>query len=105
MWGSDRVTLDEAIAETRRQASVLDDACAGIGRDPKTIRRSVLAYKAAPLASLGAFEEFVGHYREIGIDEFVLPVPSRGEPELVRSRAAMLERIAADVLPRLRDDA
>ncbi len=105
VWGPDRVTLDKAIADTRRQAATLDDACLRAGRDPASIRRSVLAYKAAPLASLGAFEDFVGRYREIGIHDFIVPVPSGGDPEIVRSRALTLERIASDVLPRLRADA
>lgn len=105
VWGSDRLTLDEAVAETARQAARLDEACAALGRDPTTIRRSLLAYKAAPLASVGAFEEYVGRYREVGIDEFVFSVASRGDPEVVSARRAMLERIASEVLPRLRDGA
>lgn len=105
VWGPDRLTLDDALAETRRQLAAVEDACLKEGRDPRTIRRSLLAYKAAPLASVEAFEEYVGRYSEIGINEFVLTVPWQGDPEFVRSRSATLERIATDVIPRLRHDA
>ena len=102
VWGVDRVNLEQAVAETRRQVETLDDACARAGRDPKSLRRSLLAYKATPLASVSAFEDFVGRYREVGIDEFVFTVPYRGDPEIVKSRADVLERVARELLPRYR---
>lgn len=68
---SKRVSLVEAVAETRRLRERLDSFCQEIGRDPSTVRRSVLAYRRVvdPLSSLDAFDEYVGRYREIGIDE------------------------------------
>jgi hypothetical protein len=46
--------------------------------------------------STDAFEEVIGRYREVGINEFIIDQPN---PE----QTPMMERIATDVLPRLRD--
>lgn len=102
VFGPERVGIDEAVAETRRQARILDEACAALGRDPVTVRRSLFVYKAQPFASVNAFEEVVTRYREIGIDEFVFPWPYRGDPAVVEQRRAVAERVASDVMPRLR---
>lgn len=99
-FGSERLPLDEAVAQTRRQSEALDAACRQIGRDPSVMRRSLLAYKYPALASLDAFEELVGRYREVGIDEFVVIWP--WDPNTASAREAVLERVATDVLPRLR---
>jgi alkanesulfonate monooxygenase SsuD/methylene tetrahydromethanopterin reductase-like flavin-dependent oxidoreductase (luciferase family) len=74
---SRRVSLMAAVAETRRLSERLDGFCREIGRDPATLRRSVLAYRPIvdPLASLDAFDEYVGRYREIGIEEIVFYWP------------------------------
>jgi alkanesulfonate monooxygenase SsuD/methylene tetrahydromethanopterin reductase-like flavin-dependent oxidoreductase (luciferase family) len=74
---SRRVSLAAAVAETRRLSERLDEFCREVGRDPATLRRSVLAYRPIvdPLASLDAFDEYVGHYRAIGIDELIFYWP------------------------------
>jgi alkanesulfonate monooxygenase SsuD/methylene tetrahydromethanopterin reductase-like flavin-dependent oxidoreductase (luciferase family) len=74
---SRRVSLAEAVAETRRLSERLDEFCRDVGRDPATLRRSMLAYRPRedPLASLDAFDEYVGAYQEIGIDEIVFYWP------------------------------
>ena len=85
---------------------MLDAACEAIGRDPKTIRRSVLAYRAQVFSSTGAFEEYVGRYRELGFQECIVYWPA--EPRTFAPRPeqeAVMERMAADVLPRFRADA
>ena len=45
--------------------------------------------------STGAFEDVVGRYREVGINEFVIDQPRAEQFDV-------LERVAADVIPRLR---
>jgi len=72
-----RVSLAETVARTRRLATRLDQICSEEGRDPATLRRSVLAYRPRidPLSSLDAFDEYVGCYREIGIDEIIFYWP------------------------------
>jgi alkanesulfonate monooxygenase SsuD/methylene tetrahydromethanopterin reductase-like flavin-dependent oxidoreductase (luciferase family) len=98
--------------QTRRRSALVDDACLAQGRDPRTLRRSFLGGFAgdAPFDSLDAFVDFVGRYRELGISEFIvywLPDDLDAQPRYgaMRGRWAdweMLERVAADELPRLR---
>jgi alkanesulfonate monooxygenase SsuD/methylene tetrahydromethanopterin reductase-like flavin-dependent oxidoreductase (luciferase family) len=100
VFGPDRRPLEEAVRETRRQQEELEAACLEVGRDPSTIRRSLFVYKYAAFVSLDTFEEVVGRYREIGIDEFVFSWPS--DPSVAAAREAVLERAASEVIPRLR---
>lgn len=97
------VALRTAVAETRRQVEALDMACVDVGRDPRSLRRSVLVYRYDPWASVDAFYEYVARYQEVGIDEFIFYWPS--DPRTFAAapdRERTLERIAADALPRLR---
>jgi hypothetical protein len=91
------------VEEMRERNEIVDAHCAAIGRDPRQIRRSFYCWASKleerglpdPWESIGAFEEVVGRYREAGVDEFVIDQP---RPE----QFPVLERVAADVLPRLR---
>jgi F420-dependent oxidoreductase-like protein len=88
-------TVDELRARNR----ILDEHCAAIGRDPGAIRRSLYGWAAImpndPWASVDAFHEVVGRYREAGIHEFIIDQP----PE---ERFSVLERVAAEAIPTLR---
>jgi alkanesulfonate monooxygenase SsuD/methylene tetrahydromethanopterin reductase-like flavin-dependent oxidoreductase (luciferase family) len=97
-YGGYGLSATEALASTRRLLGLLDEACAEFGRDPGAIRRSLLVHRFAgnPFASLDAFREFVGTYREIGIDEFVFYYPpgyayrpANADQERVFQRAAL----------------
>ena len=82
----------------RERNAVLDEQCAAIGRDPGSLRRSLyysIAREADPWASVDAFQEVVGRYREIGIDEFILDHPKD-------EQLGVLEKVAAEVLLKLR---
>jgi F420-dependent oxidoreductase-like protein len=87
--------------EIRSRNAVLDEACAEIGRDPREIVRSLYYWVARagddPWSSTDAFLDVVGRYREVGIEEFVLDHPRDDQLDV-------LERVAADVIPRLRRD-
>jgi alkanesulfonate monooxygenase SsuD/methylene tetrahydromethanopterin reductase-like flavin-dependent oxidoreductase (luciferase family) len=93
--------IEEALERTREQMGLLDEYCRDLGRDPKTIRRSVLALRAepVPLTSLDAFDEFVGRYAEIGMEEFVFYWPPlanvRQKQPVSASQEEILERIAS----------
>ncbi|GHH71881.1 luciferase [Streptosporangium violaceochromogenes] len=95
------VTLseEEAVRTTARRAALLDEYAAEQGRDPSSIRRSFLAGFTAdrPFASVEAFRDFVGRYREIGITEFVFLYPGPGGVDPV-----LFEKICAEVVPDLR---
>jgi F420-dependent oxidoreductase-like protein len=82
----------------REHGQVLLEACARVGRDPATIRWSAAAWVPAvgfdPLASVEAFRDLVGRYREQGVSEIIC----QWRPEL---EPGAIERIAAE-LPALR---
>ncbi len=105
--GSERIPLRQAVARTSKQVATLEAACRAIGRDPATIRRSVLAYRAEhdPLSSIEAFDEFVGRYAEAGIDGFTFywpPLANLRRQEAVPHEArAAFERVAAERVGRV----
>ena len=83
----------------------MDEACAGVGRDPATLGRSYTMYDAQArprggtydcYESTGRFEDMAGRVIELGMDELVLYYP----PD--ERQLPTFERIATDVLPRLR---
>jgi F420-dependent oxidoreductase-like protein len=87
-------TADEMRARNQR----LDEYCAGLGRDPGTLRRSFYAgwsMTPSPLASVEAFHDVIGRYREAGVEEFLLDrAPS--------DDFSVLERIAIEAIPAVR---
>ena len=102
------VSLVEAVATTQRLSERLDTYCQEVGRDPSTIRRSILAFYPVPdpLGSLDAFDDYVGRYRAIGIDEITFFWPPLDNVEKQRAitaeQQALFERIATERLPQLR---
>jgi len=71
---------DEGLAITRERNDRLDQLAAEMGRDPATIIRSLLAgwpllSPGTPWASIEAFRDYVGRYREAGINEFIFLYP------------------------------
>jgi alkanesulfonate monooxygenase SsuD/methylene tetrahydromethanopterin reductase-like flavin-dependent oxidoreductase (luciferase family) len=103
--GTAAVPFEEAIATTGRHVALLEEACERIGRDPDSVRRMLLAYRVSPelFLSRDAFADFIGRYREVGVDEFVFywPIDFVSAARLPRYEDA-LERIASDVIPALR---
>jgi F420-dependent oxidoreductase-like protein len=91
------------VAQMRERNQILDEHCAAIGRDPRTIWRSFYGWASKmaeqglpdPWASVAAFEDVVNQYRAVGVNEFIIDQP---RPE----QRSVLERVAADVIPRLR---
>jgi alkanesulfonate monooxygenase SsuD/methylene tetrahydromethanopterin reductase-like flavin-dependent oxidoreductase (luciferase family) len=85
----------------RQMNRSMDDYCQQIGRDPSSLRRSVLHYfpdpgKLFPFESLEAFSQFVESVLEVGINEIILQYPTN------RKQLPLFERIAIEVLPKLR---
>jgi alkanesulfonate monooxygenase SsuD/methylene tetrahydromethanopterin reductase-like flavin-dependent oxidoreductase (luciferase family) len=98
-------TFDEQLAETRERCEAIEAACAAVGRDPATLGRSYLMFDAGArprggaigyYESVGRFEDEVGRIRALGIDDIGMYYP------LDPSQVPTFERIATDVLPRLR---
>lgn len=94
-------TAADCLAGVRTRNERMTEACVAAGRDPATLDRSVLAGGGVtpdnPWASAEAFRDFIGRYREAGINEFIFYYPSRAE-----QAAGWYERIAHEVMPALR---
>jgi hypothetical protein len=98
-------SFDQQIAETRERVALMDEACEALGRERDSLRRSYTMFDASARPRGGAidyyesvdrFEEMVGRVLDLGVDEIVLYHP------LDERQVATFERIATDVLPRLR---
>jgi hypothetical protein len=101
------MSADEGLSFVGGLNRRLDELCAELGREPRSIRRSFTALHAfvadTPFVSEASFREFVERYREIGIDELVLYYPpDRFYPEGA-VQPGLFERLARDVIPELRD--
>ncbi|HEU5423722.1 MAG TPA: LLM class flavin-dependent oxidoreductase, partial [Nitrolancea sp.] len=87
------------VAELAERNQILDEKCALVGRDPEEITRSLYGWAAImpddPWESVDAFQEVIGHYREAGINEFIIDQP----PD---AKWPVLERVAAEVIPAMR---
>jgi alkanesulfonate monooxygenase SsuD/methylene tetrahydromethanopterin reductase-like flavin-dependent oxidoreductase (luciferase family) len=93
----------EVQASVRTRIAQLDDACAAIDRDPQSVQRVYLIGDTGerPLASVGAFDDFVGRYAELGFTDVVFHHPRADDP-VWREPGSIVEEIATEVLPRLR---
>ena len=88
-------TVDEIAEVTAQQNQRLDEACVEQGRDPSTLRRSLLLFDALDAwSSEDHFQKVVHQFRETGIHEFVVFWPPH-------DRLPLLDR-AADLMPDLR---
>jgi alkanesulfonate monooxygenase SsuD/methylene tetrahydromethanopterin reductase-like flavin-dependent oxidoreductase (luciferase family) len=93
------------LAETAERIARVDDACAAIGRDPSSLRRSYLMFDPASRAAGGRisyyesdslFVDMVGRLTELGISEVGLYFP------IVPAQRPMLEKIAREIIPRMK---
>jgi len=100
--GIDVKSFQEMLAITQARNARLDAYCAEIGRDPSTVRRSVLIFTQEEYQRLysipGAFEEIVRRYQDIGISEIMFFYP------FVPMLMPMFERIVHEAIPRLRNE-
>ncbi|MBV9577884.1 MAG: LLM class flavin-dependent oxidoreductase [Chloroflexi bacterium] len=65
---------EAALRALRSRNQVLDECCQAVGRDPSSLTRLYFAGWAAgevPFASVDAFTNFVGAYREAGVQRFI----------------------------------
>ena len=96
---ADRWNSHGTVEELGERNKILDQHCAAIGRDPKSIIRSLYGWAALmpadPWESIDAFHEVIGRYRDVGINEFIIDEPSSDQ-------FSTLEQIATEVIPKLR---
>ncbi|HEY3164843.1 MAG TPA: LLM class flavin-dependent oxidoreductase [Candidatus Limnocylindrales bacterium] len=75
----------------------LAEVCAAEGRDPGSLDRLVLVgHRERPLASVEAFRDVAGRYRDAGFSDLVVHWPRPDEP--FAANMDVLERVAAEVL-------
>jgi len=69
-----------AIDTIRNRLALVDAECVRIGRDPASLRRSLLTFFGylEPLPTKEQFIDWCAPYQSIGIDEFVVYWPSEG---------------------------
>ena len=88
-------TIEGALDAAQR----LDEACAAIGRDPGSIRRSVqVPYGEAPAATV----DLLGRYVEAGFSELIVIAGSSGGAGGPADPARAAAEVAEKVLPELR---
>ena len=90
--------LSEAVANLKRLTEQFDAICAEAGRDPQTVRRSILLDRAQvdPWSSVDAFDEFVGAFQEIGVQliAFYWPPLANTIPDPAGKEPGPLGRVA-----------
>ena len=81
--------LGEFAGVARERAATLDRACEAIGRDPGSLRRSVLLSPPHfdPWGSVESLASALEPYRQAGFDDFVLRWPSEHGLDVVESVA------------------
>lgn len=75
-------TPDEIHASIADQVHRFEDACARVERDPETVDRIYLTGATAdrPLASVGAFSDYIGRYEALGFTDLVVHHPRADDP-------------------------
>jgi alkanesulfonate monooxygenase SsuD/methylene tetrahydromethanopterin reductase-like flavin-dependent oxidoreductase (luciferase family) len=100
-FGADFGSPVEVVVEkTQKRIEFLDRYCEKIGRDPGTLRRSLLVFGAEAnqaFASEEKFIEIVKRYTSLGINELVFFYPFFAPDQII-----MFEKIAEEIIPTLR---
>jgi alkanesulfonate monooxygenase SsuD/methylene tetrahydromethanopterin reductase-like flavin-dependent oxidoreductase (luciferase family) len=91
----DRLTRDGAVTVVRRHIEQLEEACVAVGRDPKSVCRSVLAWRAGVHESQDELEDWVGRYVELGFEEIVFFYSGDTEADARLDRFVAAERAAS----------
>ena len=99
-WNTFGPTLEDA----RAHARTLDAACESIGRDPATIRRSVLIglTEGTAWTSAGEFERLVGEWVADGFSDIVFYDPPYARAGVPAAGPEVMNELLDDVIPRLR---
>ena len=97
-FGADFGAPTELVVEnTKKRIAYLDKYCEKIGRDPGTLRRSLLVFGAeanTAFASEDQFTQIVERYTTLGINELVFFYPFFAPDQI-----PMFEKIATETIP------
>jgi len=103
---SSATTFEEQLDEVRARNKLVDKYCQEMGREPSSLRRSVMLSDSKARTrgglinyydSMDLFIEMVEKLVEVGISEFVIHYPYREE------QLPMFERIAREAIPALKE--
>ena len=98
-YGGEGVDPEPAAELARRQNARLDELCAEAGRDPRSLRRSILLgylyVRETPWRSEDAFREVVARWRDAGMDEIVFVHPPHAAMPEGAVEEGLFERLAA----------
>jgi alkanesulfonate monooxygenase SsuD/methylene tetrahydromethanopterin reductase-like flavin-dependent oxidoreductase (luciferase family) len=95
-WGA---PPERIVANTRRRNRLLDKYCREIGREPSSLRRSLLVFGAdasTAFRSQNDFKDVVERYTEIGISELIFYYPH------TENLLPAFKEIATDLIPTMR---
>jgi len=95
-----RTPAEKILENTRMRVELMEKYCDEIGRNPETLRRSLLFYSRHGKTILDSEENFrnvINQYKEIGINEFILYFPFFDSKQIEN-----IKLIANDVIPDLR---
>ncbi|MFX1416308.1 MAG: LLM class flavin-dependent oxidoreductase [Promethearchaeota archaeon] len=93
-FGGRELDREEMYDTVRAQSQLVDDYCNELGRNPASLRRSVLVVRSDELMeSDDKFSSYVERYSDIGFEEFIVYYP------FIQEKKKMFERIARDVIP------
>ena len=110
--GDEGLPVEQTLTNFRERMKRLDDICAELGRDTRSLRRCYLAGFAEEyvFSSSESAADFIGRFAEAGATDFVFEMSNPTQPAFEQGVASgqfatreKLEMLVADVLPKLRD--
>ena len=91
---ADRWNSFGTVEQMRERNRILDEHCERIGRNPRDITRSMYRWVSPEngdhWASLEAFRDMVGRYKEVGVEEFIIECPRDDQRDLLEEVASVL---------------
>ena len=102
-WGGYGVETEaDFYAVTAERCERFDELVTREGRDPKTIRHSLVCFPPlTPWESPGYFTDMVNRFGSVGIDEFVLYWPGSWRPA-AHGEHDVFEQVVGEVIPAMR---
>ena len=95
-YGGRGLNPQKMFEKTTERNEKIDAFCNELGRDPKTLKRSILIYGKEALNLFKKeenFNKYVKKYSEIGIEEFIFYYPEKKDLQKT------LERVAKEIMP------
>ena len=95
-FGGRGLTPNQMFKKTAERNEKVDEFCLELGRDPKTLKRSLLIYGKEAFSLFKKednFTKYIDKYSKIGIEEFIFYYPEKENLQKI------LEKVAKDILP------